>query len=414
MGGSGMHSGRWRAGGAPVLAALVLAPAVARGGTFYVSPSGNDAQDGRSPATALATIGRAAARIGGGDTVVVAPGTYREGNLIPRGNGRRKEVVQFVADRDGSRTASAPGEVLVDATGFDVGFRLSSRPWVIVNGFSVTGAFDEGIAVKSGSDHAAVVNCIIFSNGGRGVWVRDSPTVIVFNNLIYDNAGTGIDFGGDSGGSAGGIAVNNTVYGNGLDGIRVEGTVPSPRVTVVQNVIAQNAGRGINLKLRSADDFVAQWNLNIDGYGSEASKSAFDFGGSPLLMDPSGADQALGADGYQDDDFRLRQVRAGQREQSSAVDGSPFASRWLGLSRASTHAGGAPDQDKSDLGFHYGNATDFVVTFGYKPERKIRQLRVRGTRCEKLGAPRGGAARCLASPARVRRLCGPLAEELCG
>jgi hypothetical protein len=131
-------------------------------------------------------------------------------------------------------------------------------------------------------------------------------------------------------------------------------------------------------------------------------------------MGPKGVDQVLGASGYVDDDFHLRQIAAGQSEQSSAVDGSAYSPRWFGLSRASTQAGGAPDQDKTDLGFHYGNTTDFVVTFGYKPEKKIKQLRTRGLRCEKLGAPRGGAARCLTSPARLRHLCGTLAEELCG
>jgi parallel beta-helix repeat protein len=407
-------SGRKRPRRAALLLGLLVAPAVARGATFYVRPTGNDAQDGRGPATAFATIGRAAAKAGGGDTVVVAPGVYAEGNLTPLGNGRRKEVVQFVADRDGSRTGSAPGEVVVDATGFPVGFRLSARPWVIVNGFTVTGAAGEGIAVKSGSDHSAVVNCVLVSNGGRGVWVRDSRDVVVFNNLVYANNGTGIDFGGDDAGSARGIAINNTVYGNGLDGIRVEGVVPSPRVTVVQNVIAQNFGRGINLKARSTEGFVGQWNLNVDGYGSEAQKAAFDFAGSPLLMDPSGLDQVLGADGRADDDFRLRQVLAGQAEQSSAVDASPYGTRWLGLTRASTHAGGMPDRDKGDLGFHYGNTTDFVTTFRYRPEQKIRQVRGRAMRCERLGAPGGGRARCLTSLTRLRRMCGPLAEALCG
>src|SRR5207253_2500371 len=84
----------------------------------------------------------------------------------------------------------------------------------------------------------------VLSNHGRGVWMRDSPGVIVFNNLIYANGGTGIDFAGEGDGSSGGVAVGNTVYGNALDGIRVEGLVASRRVTVVQNVIAQNLGRG--------------------------------------------------------------------------------------------------------------------------------------------------------------------------
>jgi len=320
--------------------------------------------------------------------------------------------MRFLADRDGSATGDPPGDVTVDASGFEFGFRISSRPWVVVNGFTVMNAMEEGIAVKSGSDHSVVANCIILSNIGRGVWVRDSPSVIVFNNLIYANGGTGIDFGGEGDGSSGGVALGNTVYGNGLDGIRAEGLVASRRVTVAQNVIAQNLGRGINVKELSVPGFVGQWNLNIDGYGSEANKSAFDFTGSPLLVDPTGPDQVLGGFGRSDDDFHLRQILAGQTEQSSAVDGSPFSARWLALTHSSTETDGAPDTAQADLGFHYGNETDLVSPFKKGVAHKVAQLRQRALSCQKLGSR--GTSRCVNSLARLRHQCGSLAEKLCG
>ena len=393
-------------------AALCASAAPAWAATFYVRSSGNDAQNGRNPATAFASIRRAASQAGGGDTVVVGPGRYAEGNITPVGNGRPGEVMRFLADRVGSATGDPAGDVLLDASGFEFGFRISSRPWVIVNGFTVMNANEEGIAVKSGSDHSVVANCIVLSNHGRGVWMRDSPGVIVFNNLIYANGGTGIDFAGEGDGSSGGVAVGNTVYGNALDGIRVEGLVASRRVTVVQNVIAQNLGRGINVKELSVPGFVGQWNLNIDGYGSEANKAAFDFGGSPLLVDPTGPDQTLGGPGHGDDDFHLRQILAGQTEQSSAVDGSPFTARWFGLTRSSTETGGTPDSAQADLGFHYGNETDLVSPFKKAVGKKIAQLRGRALTCQKLGSR--GASRCVNSLHRLRRLCGQLAEKLCG
>src|SRR5436309_4567155 len=223
---------RHRSAGRIGLLALALCSGTAPSwaATFYVRTSGNDAQSGRSAATAFATIRRGASQAGGGDTVVVGPGRYAEGSITPVGNGRSGEVMRFLADRDGSATGDPAGDVLVDASGFEFGFRISSRPWVIVNGFTVMNANEEGIAVKSGSDHSVVANCIIVSNTGRGVWVRDSPSVIVFNNLIYANGSTGIDFGGEGDGSSGGVALGNTVYGNDLDGIRVEGLVVSCRV----------------------------------------------------------------------------------------------------------------------------------------------------------------------------------------
>src|ERR1700752_2421403 len=92
------------------VAALVAPAASAPAATFYVRANGNNAQDGRSPETALATITRAADRVGGGDTVVVGPGHYADGDITPRGSGRRGELVRFVADRSGRRTGDAPGE----------------------------------------------------------------------------------------------------------------------------------------------------------------------------------------------------------------------------------------------------------------------------------------------------------------
>jgi parallel beta-helix repeat protein len=404
--------GRRRLRATLVLGCLLALATPAAAATFYVRASGNDAQNGRSPATAVQNISAAALRAGGGDTVVVGPGRYAEGEIKPAGSGRRGEVVRFYADRSGQQTGDAAGEVLVDATGFENGFRISDRTYVVIDGFTVANAVAEGISIKSGSDNSVVANCIVLSNGERGVWVRDSRGVIVFNNLIYANRHTGIDFGGERG-SPDGVAVNNTVYANFLDGIRIEGVGPSPHATVVQNVIAQNTGSGINLKERSADGFVGQWNLNIDGYGSEATKSAFDFAGAPLLVAPSGADLQLGMPFHLDDDFRLRQIAAGQPEQSSAVDGSPLTSRALQLAGGSTHTGGQADFGKADLGFHYGNPPYVSARGGLA--RRVKALRKRGGKCERLGRRSGGGSpACVrVSLQRVRHLCGPLAEQIC-
>jgi parallel beta-helix repeat protein len=385
--------------------ALLLPPSQAAAVNFFVRASGDDSRDGRSPGTAVATIRRAAGKAGGGDAVVVGPGRYAEGEIIPAGNGRRHELMRFIADTDGSLTGDPPGEVLVDATGFEVGFRIASRPWVVIRGFSVANATEEGIAIKSSSDHSVVADCQVFSNRGRGVWVRDSTDVILFNNLIYDNGISGVDFGGEGDGSARGVVLNNTVYANALDGVRIEGLVSSPRAMVVQNVIAQNLGRGLNVKTKSADGFVGQWNLNIDGYGSEAVQAAFDLTDSPLLVAPPGADLVLGGLGHADDDFRLRQRVAGQTEDSTAVDASPFSATSLGLSHGSTESGGMADAGRADLGFHYGNKTDFVSALKGSLKGRVSRLRSRASKCQRLGTQaRVERVRCIARPDVLRRL----------
>ena len=43
---------------------------------WYVSPLGNDAQDGRNPGTAFNSLGRAVEAAKPGDTILIAPGAY--------------------------------------------------------------------------------------------------------------------------------------------------------------------------------------------------------------------------------------------------------------------------------------------------------------------------------------------------
>jgi hypothetical protein len=255
----------------------------------------------------------------------------------------------------------------------------------------------------------------VVSNGARGIWVRDSRRVVAFNNLVYANRSTGIDFGGENGGSPDGTAVNN--YGLRQRARRHPHRGPRAlaAATVVQNVIAQNLGSGINLKERSADGFVGQWNLNIDGYGSEATKSAFDFSGAPLLVAPSGGDQQLGIPFHADDDFRLRQLTAGQPEQSSAVDGSPMTSRWLQLAGGSTSTAALTDQGRADLGFHYGNVQDFASGRKSVTQRGARAC-ANAAPSASVSAGDPAAARRPASAPRCRRSAtsvGRCAEQIC-
>ncbi len=43
---------------------------------WYVSPQGNDTQDGRNPGTAFNSLGRAVEAAKPGDTILIAPGAY--------------------------------------------------------------------------------------------------------------------------------------------------------------------------------------------------------------------------------------------------------------------------------------------------------------------------------------------------
>jgi parallel beta-helix repeat protein len=85
----------------------------ARAGTFYVRrTAGDDANDGRSPATALRQVARLADVMGPGDTAYVGPGLYRE-EIEVRRSGRADAPVVFVADDSGAHTGDPPGVVML-------------------------------------------------------------------------------------------------------------------------------------------------------------------------------------------------------------------------------------------------------------------------------------------------------------
>jgi hypothetical protein len=88
--------------------------------TYYVrrGATGSNSNNGTSPATAWATIGKALGHTGltspvvGGDIVYIGAGTYRETVSVGGGNfSSPASVVQFIGDVDGSHTGDA-GEVI--------------------------------------------------------------------------------------------------------------------------------------------------------------------------------------------------------------------------------------------------------------------------------------------------------------
>jgi hypothetical protein len=73
-------------------------PAVARAETFHVSPEGDDRAAGTSAAP-FRTVQRGAEAAQPGDTVLVAPGIYRERVAPPRGGSEGKPIVFRSAER---------------------------------------------------------------------------------------------------------------------------------------------------------------------------------------------------------------------------------------------------------------------------------------------------------------------------
>ena len=127
------RSGRVRSASrfALLLAGLVVA---ARAGaeTYYVRQrAGDDANDGKSAATAWQHVGKLTAAMGPGDVAYVGPGLYREQIQVVR-SGTEDRPITFVADDKGRHTGDPPGIVMLAGSepADEAAFRPTDTPGV--------------------------------------------------------------------------------------------------------------------------------------------------------------------------------------------------------------------------------------------------------------------------------------------
>jgi hypothetical protein len=216
------------------------------------------------------------------------------------------------------------------------------------------------------------------------------------------------------------------VYANEIDGVRIDADEPLQGMTILNNVIVDNVGIGINLKEGSATDFVGQWNLvsgnQLAEYNTTSiARGELDLARAPLFVAPAGIDGTLGGAGHGDDSFHLRQTSSGQGSDSPALDASALRAKQVALHHTSTRTDGAPDSGNADLGFHLGAKADLVSGSGPPIERRLKRLRKRATKCEQQAAKarsdrERGRGPCFQTGAmkRLARRCGPVVEALCG
>lgn len=170
-------------------------PAPARAATppspFYVSTTGSDTTGTGSAGSPFATISHAVSLAVSGQTVVVEPGTYTEMVVITKQLTLTSETLE-------------PSTTTIDATGQPVGIAVvgAKAAGTVVEGFTVTGANNEGI------------------------FVQDSNNVVVDNNVVSNNAfnviaGLGEVKGIQLAGASESTVAGNTVVGNGYGGIGV-------------------------------------------------------------------------------------------------------------------------------------------------------------------------------------------------
>ncbi len=237
---------------------------------LYVRTSGNDTNSGGDPANALKTISKAAQLARSGYLIIVGPGTYREG-VTTAAVGVAPQGLQFFADVTGARTGDNAGEVKLDGTGTraTAGFNLFSSMGSLIDGFTMTGFSDAGITIKSGSDDFTIQNCLITNNTGDGIRVQDSASVLIFNNLLAGNGGTGVGIVGQISGSPNARVLSNTMVDNGTRGLIVGNTSAASPGALVHNNVVQGNGGDANIKVfttpRSDLGYDGDYNLVFPG-----------------------------------------------------------------------------------------------------------------------------------------------------
>lgn len=235
------------------------------GGIWYWNPtSGNDGQDGLTPAKAVATFAKAQtlasagtgdiifalATAGAGTTTVTETINITKNNLKIRGAGY---ALQLVPVTNGAPT------VTIGADNVELsGFYVSTAAGGTDHGITITGdnAFIEGCWIKSatangidlaGAGRTTIDTCAVEGCSGNGINLGAGTTLskikqciltgnadgidlagagvtdnIFENNLIYNNSGWGIDIG--TGVLRTGVRLNHTFSGNAAGATRDLGT----------------------------------------------------------------------------------------------------------------------------------------------------------------------------------------------
>jgi hypothetical protein len=268
---------------------------------LYVSARTGDDMNSGDRTHPLATVFEDGQRARRGYTVIVGSGTYTDG-VTPPSQGAAPQGVQYIADVSGTLTGDPPGPVVINASQSGFGFKMNSSVGGLIDGFTITGATDAGIVLKSGSNNFTIQNCIIHDNLGdaNGIRVQDCANVLVFNNLVYNSGADGIRIAGDASGSNQATVVNNTVYGSSGYGIAIGTTKAASPGAFVRNNLLQNNARSpstdSNIKVTSSPDstnnYQGDYNLVYapDKYSPQGVQGQNDINADARLVNPQSPD----------------------------------------------------------------------------------------------------------------------------
>jgi hypothetical protein len=158
-----MGSGKVRCGLLFVI--LSTGTVEAMGKDIYVSPSGNDQNNGNSSATPLRTIAAASSRAVAGDNVYLLAGQYTE-SIVPVNSGTAGNPITYKSFGSGAAVIS----------NVPVGISVSSRAYIIFDGINVDGKIpppnstvSEFVAIQNSNNIVVRHGSFRYANGWAGI-----------------------------------------------------------------------------------------------------------------------------------------------------------------------------------------------------------------------------------------------------
>lgn len=280
---AGMDLGYYFQGAAPDLGVAEFLPV---GGTVYwVSPIGNDSNDGLDSTTAWFTIdnGDRKGLLDPGDTVFILPGTYNyTDSIFLYSNGTPANPIVY--------KAFGPTRPVVEASSVNtLAAIFITGNHTIVDSIQIDNAQWDGMQIYGDSN--LVQNCIVKSSVADGFDIGGWDSV-AYGNTIYRNIAYHC---GESGFENDSTTIttayfNNTSVANIGAGINLQGSTSAIRVL---NNIFINNNEGIYGAASNIVAFNNAWNNPSGGYNGGVVDSAGSISADPLLTDTVNGDFSL-------------------------------------------------------------------------------------------------------------------------
>ena len=235
---------------------------------FYVSPSGDDANNGLYNAP-WRTLEKAANEAQAGDTIWIKAGTYNE--ILSSGNsGLSDAYITF---------QNMPSEtVVIDAGGHDHGVILWNKSFIRISGLEVKNATSDAIFIGHSDDSLSekiIIEKMVIHDCPEGTGI----TVYGNNNHIIDNTISGCQYGIYFNGNYQNVS-HNTIYECTKTGI-----APLGNNNIIQhNIIHHNSEYGIGTWINDSqtlNDLTIQFNIIYDNIRQDIQLNGDGPGGEP-------------------------------------------------------------------------------------------------------------------------------------